>query len=76
MVECAIPHFTQWVNMEPTNFVLEQNGGPLTSVAGLTLVGKALHRFAQLPQLIDPALPVCSGIPDSGGCQAICPPRF
>ena len=51
--------------MEPTKFVLEQSGGPLTSLAGLTLVGKALHRFAQLPQLVDPALPVRSGIPNS-----------
>ena len=51
--------------MEPTKFILEQGGGPLTSLAGLTLVGNALHRFAQVPQLTDPALPVRSGIPNS-----------
>jgi len=51
--------------MEPTKFILEQSGGPLTSLAGLTLVGQALHRFAQLPQLVDPSLPVRSGIPNS-----------
>jgi hypothetical protein len=46
--------------MEPTKFILEQSGGPLTS-----LVGQPLHRFAQLPQLVDPSLPVRSGIPNS-----------
>jgi hypothetical protein len=51
--------------MEPTKFILEQSGGPLTSLAGLALVGQALHRFAQLPQLVDPSLPVRSGIPNS-----------
>ncbi|WMT47474.1 MAG: IS1380 family transposase [Acidithiobacillus caldus] len=51
--------------MEPTKFVLEQSGGTLTSLAGLALVGQALHRFAQLPQLVDPSLPVRSGIPNS-----------
>jgi hypothetical protein len=51
--------------LEPTKFILEQSGGPLTSLAGLALVGQALHRFAQLPQLVDPSLPVRSGIPNS-----------
>jgi hypothetical protein len=51
--------------MESTKFILEQSGGPLTSLAGLALVGQALHRFAQLPQLVDPSLPVRSGIPNS-----------
>ena len=46
-------------------FILEQSGGPLTSLAGLTLVGQALHRFAQIPQLVDPSLRVRSGIPNS-----------
>ncbi|MGC8504819.1 MAG: hypothetical protein ACP5MM_08500, partial [Acidithiobacillus sp.] len=61
--------------MEPTKFILEHSGGPLTSLAGLTLVGQALHRFAQLPQLVDPSLPVRSGIPNSD-ILAVNPPEF
>ena len=57
--------------MEPTRFVLEQSGGTPTSLAGLTLVGQALHRFAQPPQLVDPAFPVRSGIPNSDVLMAM-----
>ena len=51
--------------MEPTRFVLVQSRGTLSSLAGLALVGQAPHRFAQLPQLVNPSLPVRSGIPNS-----------
>ncbi len=59
------------MHTEPTKFILEQSCRLLTSLAGLTLVGQALHRFAQLPQLIDPSLPVRWCIPKSDIFKAI-----
>lgn len=51
--------------MEPVQFILRQGHETLTPLAGLALVGKAIARFSQLRQRIDPRFPVRSGIPNS-----------
>ncbi|MCL5979600.1 MAG: hypothetical protein M1488_02725 [Gammaproteobacteria bacterium] len=45
--------------MEPVQFTLRQDRKTLTPLNGLALVGKAIARFSQLRQLIDPRFP-CS----------------
>ncbi len=51
--------------MEPVPFVLRQDRKTLTPLGGLALVGRAIARFSQLRQLIDPRFPIRKGIPNS-----------
>lgn len=51
--------------MEPTTFHLRQGHESLTHLGGLPLIGKAVARFSQLRQLIDPRFPVRNGITNS-----------